>query len=152
MAQSSLCGRLSGEYEIKVSADKCFQFWSLPYHLANVCPKMINKVDLIEGEWGKPGCVIVWDYNFGGERVSVKEKMEVIDYDNKRVEFTAIEGNLLQAFKSFKLIVAFTSKGKGCSSVCSLEYEKLNENIPDPTEILDVVDMDVNKAIEASFN
>ncbi|KAM7276423.1 hypothetical protein ACFE04_018289 [Oxalis oulophora] len=151
MAQSSLCGRLSGEYEIKVSADKCFQFWSLPYMTAKHCPKIINKVDLLEGEWGKPGCVIVWDYNLGGKRVRVTEKMEVIDYDNKRVEFKAIEGNLLEAFKSWKVIIAFTSKGKGCSSVCTFEYEKLNENIPDPTAILDIV-MDMNKTIEASFN
>ncbi|KAM7250604.1 hypothetical protein ACFE04_022487 [Oxalis oulophora] len=145
---------LSKEYEVKVDADKYFSIWSSPYRTAKHCSEYIFNVDLLEGEWGKPGGVIVWEYNLvkGGERLKVTDMVEVIDYENKRVEYKGIDGYVSDGLTSFKNIVSVTSKGNGCSiATCTFEFEKLNENISGPVRFFDLF-ANMNKAIEASLN
>jgi hypothetical protein len=59
-----------------------------------------------------------------------------------------IEGDLKEAYKSFKVIVQATPKGHGSVVHWTLIFEKLNENIPAPTAFLDNA-VDFTKDINA---
>ncbi|KAM7271227.1 hypothetical protein ACFE04_030441 [Oxalis oulophora] len=152
MAQTPLCGKLSFEMEVKVSADKYHEQFVLPYLTAKSCPKVINKVDLLEGQWGEQGSVILWDFVSDCKPATAKQIVEVIDPKNKRVVYNVIGGSAVEGWKSFKNIVDVTPKGEGRCSVCwTLEYEKISESTPDPTTIIGALN-EVNKGIEAYFN
>jgi hypothetical protein len=75
-----------------------------------------------------------------GEVEVLKEKVEVDD-EKKLVILTALEGHCLNLYKSYKVIFQVTpvSKTEGGSVKITLEYEKLNENIPPPNKYLDLV-------------
>ena len=66
----------------------------------------------------------------------LKEKTEV-DEENKIMTLTALEGShLLNLYKSFKHTVRAIPKGEGSLVKITIEYEKLNENVPDATKYL----------------
>lgn len=48
-----------------------------------------------------------------------------------------IEGDLLELYKSFTIIVEATPKEGGSLVHWTLEYEKLNEDVPDPNSFLE---------------
>ncbi|CAL8097410.1 unnamed protein product [Prunus armeniaca] len=61
-----------------------------------------------------------------------KEKVE-IDEANKWVSLTALEGNVLEQYKSYKIIFQVTSKSEGGGLVkITIHYGKLNDNDPPP--------------------
>lgn len=65
-----------------------------------------------------------------------------------------IGGDLLEHYKSFKFILQITTqKGDQASSVVhwSLEYEKFDDNVPDPHALLQLV-VDINKDVDAHLN
>ena len=81
-----------------------------------------------------------------GQAKVAKEKIEAIDDTNKSVTFKVIEGDLLQEYKSFKIVVQATPKGEGSLVHWSLEYEKLKEDVPEPKTLLQLL-IDVCKDI-----
>ena len=76
--------------------------------------------------------------------------MEVIDNENYITNYKVIEGNLLELYKSFCSTVKVTPKENDDGSLVHwiFEYEKLNEDVPDPTGKLQMV-IDVAKDIDA---
>jgi len=77
-----------------------------------------------------------------------KEVIEDIDNTKLSTTFKVIEGDLMEAYKSFKVIVQATPKGHGSVVHWTLIFEKLNENIPAPTAFLDNA-VDFTKDINA---
>lgn len=73
-----------------------------------------------------------------GEVEVFKEKVEVDD-EKKLVTLTALDGHCLNLYKSYKVIFQVTPKSEGGSVKITLDYEKLNENIPPPNKYLDLV-------------
>jgi hypothetical protein len=73
-----------------------------------------------------------------GEVEVMKEKVE-LDDEKKLVILTALEGHCLNLYKNYKIIFQVTPKTEGGSVKITLEYEKLNENIPPPNKYLDLV-------------
>ena len=51
--------------------------------------------------------------------------------------FTAIEGDLLEHYTSFKLIVHVDANGEDNLVTWTLEYEKLNEEVAEPQSLMD---------------
>ncbi|EEF28117.1 Major latex protein, putative [Ricinus communis] len=101
-------------------------------------PDKIQKCDLHEGEWGKHGTIICWNYTHDGEAKVAKELIEKIDDENFSTTFKVIEGDLLKDYNSFWIIVKASPKEGGGSLVhWTLEYEKKHEGIPDPHSLLD---------------
>lgn len=47
-----------------------------------------------------------------------------------------IEGDLLQEYKNFKIVVQATPKGEGSLVHWIMEYEKLKEDVPEPNTLL----------------
>ncbi|KAK6252285.1 hypothetical protein QUC31_014005 [Theobroma cacao] len=77
-----------------------------------------------------------------------KEKITV-DEANKSVTLVALEGHVMEEFKSYKIVFGVTPMSDQSSVVkITLDYEKLNENIPDPNKYLQFL-MNVIKDIDA---
>ncbi|KAL0446769.1 UNVERIFIED_CONTAM: Kirola [Sesamum latifolium] len=62
----ALYGMLVSRTSIKSDGDLFFELfrYKLP-HIANICPEMIQSVDLVAGQWGAVGSVIRWNYSIG---------------------------------------------------------------------------------------
>lgn len=63
---SSLVGKLEADVEIKASADMFHHmFAGKPHHVSKASPGNIQGCDLHEGDWGKVGSIIYWNYVHG---------------------------------------------------------------------------------------
>ncbi|CAN6844471.1 unnamed protein product [Brassica oleracea var. botrytis] len=63
---SSLVGKLETEVEIKASAGKFHHmFAGRPHHVSKASPGNIQGCDLHEGDWGKVGSIVYWNYIHG---------------------------------------------------------------------------------------
>ncbi|EEF26971.1 MLP-like protein 28 [Ricinus communis] len=145
----ALSGKMEVDVEIKTSADKFHDVMGgRPHHMTIASPQNIQTCDLHEGEFGKKGSVLYWNYVHDGKAKVAKEVVEDIDDVNMSTTFKVIEGDLLKEYKSFKFVVQATPKGKGSIVHWTLVYEKLNANIPEPTSMLEFA-VDVTKDIDA---
>ncbi|XP_041009772.1 MLP-like protein 43 [Juglans microcarpa x Juglans regia] len=134
---SSLSGKLSIEVEAKSSAPALYEANSKRfYEIPKLCPNFIQKVDLVEGNRENVGAVINWHFLFEGKTVNSQEILESIDDEKLSVTFKVIGGLLVEAYKSFKFVFQAIPKKQGCLARWTVEYEKLNEEIPDPKEML----------------
>ncbi|KFK35165.1 hypothetical protein AALP_AA5G248100 [Arabis alpina] len=65
---SSLVGKLEIEVEIITSAEKFHHmFAGRLHHISKATPGNIQSCELQEGDWGKVGSVIFWNYVHAGE-------------------------------------------------------------------------------------
>ncbi|EYU31819.1 hypothetical protein MIMGU_mgv1a021736mg, partial [Erythranthe guttata] len=104
--------------------------------------------DLHDGEWGTVGSIIYFNYTHDGKERVAKEIIEAIDEVNKSVTFKVIEGDLMELYKTFKLIVHVDTSGEDNLVTWTLEYEKLNEDVPDPHTLMEFC-LKVTKDIES---
>ena len=73
----SLFGKVEADVEIKAPAEKFHEIISCrPHHISNVSPGIVQGCALHEGDWGKEGSVINWDYVHG---------KEILDHINKYI-------------------------------------------------------------------
>lgn len=68
--------------------------------------------------------------------------------ENKSVTFKVIEGDLLENYKSLKLVIEVSQKDEGSLVHWIIQYEKLNEDVVDPHTLLQFV-VDVTKDIDS---
>lgn len=59
-----------------------------------------------------------------------------MDEQNKTVTAEAIEGHILEQYKSYKGMLQVISKGNSNFAKWAIEYENKNENEPAPTKYL----------------
>ncbi|MCL7046870.1 hypothetical protein MKW94_029223 [Papaver nudicaule] len=78
----------------------------------------------------------------GGKPLCVKEMVSEIDDKKRRITHNIFEGEVMNAYKKFAVILHVKPKksGKGNAVKWSVEYEKMNENSPTPLSYLDVLD------------
>ncbi|GAA0139866.1 hypothetical protein Leryth_005827 [Lithospermum erythrorhizon] len=141
-----LRGKESKQIEIKCDDNLFFEV--LRYglsHVSKLSPETIQGCDLVEGQWGAVGCVICWNFNCDGKENVAKEMISVIDEKNRLMEFKVIEGDMMKAYKSF--VSTFQSANN--TVTWTIEYEKTNENVPNPTSLLELLakitrDIDIN--------
>ena len=70
--------------------------------------------------------------------MTCKERFEELDEENKSMKVDLFEGDVMEAFKSFKFIIKVTNKvGGGSITKWSFFYEKIHEGIPEPKGYLD---------------
>jgi len=74
-----------------------------------------------------------------GVAKTAKEVIEAIDDEKLSTTFKVIEGDMITTeYKNFIAVVQATPKGEGsCLAHFTFEYEKLNENVPDPQTLLE---------------
>uniref|UniRef100_M1AH20 Major latex n=1 Tax=Solanum tuberosum TaxID=4113 RepID=M1AH20_SOLTU len=119
-----LKGKLISETEIKGCKDLFHEmFCEKPHHLPNVVPQTIQAVDLHEGDWE------------GDEKV-VKVIIDEINKEKRLVTFKAFEGHLIEEYKAFKATIHIENEGDNNLVIWTIEYEKQNEDIPEPFSYL----------------
>ncbi|GAV84996.1 Bet_v_1 domain-containing protein [Cephalotus follicularis] len=138
MAQSSLCGTVQAEVEIKAPADKVLEFYSNPKHFPKCSPATITSVDLHGGRWGTVGSITTWNYVLEGKTATGKGITEAIDYKNKTLTMNVIEGDIMKDYKSFKFHMQAIPKGDNSLVRFTYEYEKLNDDVPDPKSLMEI--------------
>lgn len=77
-----------------------------------------------------------------------KEKIEVADDANKLVSYTVTEGELLSFYKSFRPTLQVASKGDGAVLKWTVEFEKVNDEVPDP-ELIQEMALQTFKELDA---
>ncbi|KAM5553133.1 hypothetical protein ABKV19_025387 [Rosa sericea] len=64
---SARFGKLEVDIEIKAPAERFFEFTTRKtYELSNISPDKVVSCELLEGDWGKEGSVISWNYVLDG--------------------------------------------------------------------------------------
>lgn len=155
-------GKVETHFEIKAGAERFYDvFLNRPHHIPNMITSQtreklpsvdINDDDHFSG--GKVGTQVSWNYIQDGKAKVAKEIIEAIDRENNSMTWKVIGGDLLEHYKSFKFILQITTqKGDQASSMVhwSLEYEKVDDNVPDPHALLQLV-IDINKDVDAHLN
>ncbi|XP_049407726.1 MLP-like protein 28 [Solanum stenotomum] len=132
-----LKGKLISETEIKGCKDLFHEmFCEKPHHLPNVVPQTIQAVDLHEGDWGTVGSVVNWNYTIEGDEKVVKVIIDEINKEKRLVTFKAFEGHLIEEYKAFKATIHIENEGDNNLVIWTIEYEKQNEDIPEPFSYL----------------
>ncbi|CAN1284721.1 MLP-like protein 43 [Linum perenne] len=105
-----LKGKLEAQFWIRLPANEFHDIFSCrPHHVSNMAPNKIKNCAMHEGEWGKKGTIVVWDY---------------------------IHGDITKDYKEFKLTVKATPETADTSLVhWTIVYEKLKEEFPDSDAI-----------------
>ncbi|MBA0846336.1 hypothetical protein Goshw_000672 [Gossypium schwendimanii] len=134
---------------IKTPAEKFYNTFRTKSHLI---PKMSNGLmidgKLLQGDWNTVSCVRLWSYVSEGKSEMVKEILENVDDENRTMVFKMVEGQILNYYKSWRSIFNITPMGEGSLVKWTMEFEKQNENIPDPDKYISYM-MCLTKNIDA---
>ncbi|KAL7607729.1 hypothetical protein Lser_V15G11081 [Lactuca serriola] len=136
----AITGKISSEVEIKCHRHQIFELLKhKPHHISVVDPERIEACHLLSGEWGVPGAVVLWHYYHDGKKETAKEIIEEIDDELHKIVFKVIEGDILEVYNSMSVIFMTKDVGDKKFVIWTIEFEKANASIPDPTSYLDVV-------------
>ncbi|KAI4357632.1 hypothetical protein L6164_001569 [Bauhinia variegata] len=128
--------RVGTNVELKSTAEKFFKrLTSEIHHAPAASSEKVHSVEVHEGDWGTHGSVKLWKFTLDGKAEQMKERVE-IDEANKTITFVAIEGHVLELYKTYKVIIKVDESGL---ANITLEYEKLNEQVPTPNNYLQLV-------------
>ncbi|KAL0807439.1 PREDICTED: MLP-like protein 43 [Brassica oleracea var. oleracea] len=147
---SSLLGKLEAYVEIKASAEQFHNmFTARPHHVTKASPGYIQGCELHEGDWGKPGSIIFWNYFHDGEAKVARERIEAVDPEKNLITLRVIEGDLMKEYKSFLATLQVTPKHGGTGSIVHwhLEYEKIGEDVAHPETLLQLC-VEMSKEID----
>ncbi|KAL3644705.1 hypothetical protein CASFOL_009885 [Castilleja foliolosa] len=145
-----LSGKLVSQISIKSDGNAFHELFRYNTHkISAICPEKVEKVELERGQWGSVGSVINWHFTHDGKKKFAKEIVEAVDEKKKSVTFNVIGGDLMEAYKTFKIIVDVQTKCEQEDSLVTwtVVYEKMNAAVPDPHSIVDL-GINVTKDIE----
>ncbi|KAF7808725.1 MLP-like protein 31 [Senna tora] len=149
----SLVSKLEADIELKASALSFLEIFSTkPYEIANIDPSFIQSVQILSGQWGVIGFVVLVNYTLDGKASVAKMEVEDLNLIDISITFNVVEGDLLEEYKSIKFIIKVTPKilQLGSEVHWTIQYEKLNDQIPDPNLLMqDIIEM--SKMIDASL-
>ncbi|CAN0920963.1 MLP-like protein 31 [Linum grandiflorum] len=130
-------GKLEAQFGIRLAAKEFHDIFSgRPHHVSNMAPTKIKNCAMHQGDWGKKGAVIVWDYIHDGVPKVAKEVVEEIDEVNMSTTFRVIEGDITKDYKEFKITIQAISESNETSLIkVTLKYEKLKEDFPETDAI-----------------
>ncbi|KAI0491936.1 hypothetical protein KFK09_026199 [Dendrobium nobile] len=142
--------KLEIEVEVSSPANK---FWESIRDSTDLFPKIFpqqyQSIQVIEGDGKSVGSIRALHYAEGIPFVKfAKEKIEVADEANKLVSYSVIDGEILIYYKRFRPTLQVLSKGDGTVVKWSVEYEKLNEEVPDP-ELIQAMATQTFKELDA---
>ncbi|KAG9146166.1 hypothetical protein Leryth_007875 [Lithospermum erythrorhizon] len=73
-----------------------------------------------------------------GKKNTARELIEAIDEENQIVKLRVIDGELKQQYKDMLVTIQVEDHGDKHLVTWIMEYEKLNENIPDPVTLVEL--------------
>ncbi|KAJ4848890.1 hypothetical protein Tsubulata_042589 [Turnera subulata] len=142
----ALSGKLETVHELDCLPGKFLKAWKSEAHqIPKHAPNHIHSVEVHEGDWehDQGPSIKFWEYSVGGKRESLKERVE-LDEANKIIKFTVLEGDV------FNPIYKLEAKGQGTLATLAIEFEKANEDVPNPDIYLDFM-LGRTKEIDAAI-
>ncbi|PWA61865.1 kirola [Artemisia annua] len=106
--------------------------------LLNLAPEYFKSCKLQEGEWGAIGSIINWNYVIDGKSQVITHNIDAMDEKNKSLSFKVLNGDLLKFYKSFKAYLQVDGNTESSTVTLTFEYEKMNEDVPDPDSLLEL--------------
>uniref|UniRef100_A0A7N0UGZ8 Bet v I/Major latex protein domain-containing protein n=1 Tax=Kalanchoe fedtschenkoi TaxID=63787 RepID=A0A7N0UGZ8_KALFE len=137
---SLLVGKVESTQEIRSDAAQFFTlFTDKIHHMSDVSPHIENCA-VHEGAPGAVGTIIHFDFMHDEKAKAAKDVIEAIDEENHLITLKVIEGDILDDYKSLRATIQATNKADGAGSLVrwTLDYEKLNADVPAPTKYLDI--------------
>ncbi|PIA62156.1 hypothetical protein AQUCO_00200275v1 [Aquilegia coerulea] len=103
------------EIEVKSPADK---FWEGLKDSTTIFPKIFShrfkSIEIVEGDGTSAGTVRLLTYVEGTPFITfAKEKVELVDDENKILGYSVIDGELTTLFKTLKVSLQVVPKGEG---------------------------------------
>ncbi|KAL7609050.1 hypothetical protein Lser_V15G11079 [Lactuca serriola] len=133
-------GKITREVEIKCDCHLIYELYKhTPHESAVVDPEKVEACHLVSGQRGSPGSVIQWHYYHDGKLETAKEIIEEVDDELHKIVFRVIEGNILEVYNPFIITLKTEDVGDKKFVIWTLEFEKVNASIPDPTQYLDLL-------------
>ncbi|KAL0698970.1 hypothetical protein Bca4012_055092 [Brassica carinata] len=121
------------EIQVNMPADRFFNTFK------NKKGNFTDKTEAVSVHRGDPNSnssIQIWNFIVDGNMEHIKEKIEV-DEENKSVSFLAIEGDVLEQYKSYKISLDVVPRDDGvCIAKWTWDYEKLNDDGPPPTKYI----------------
>ncbi|KAI3500233.1 hypothetical protein L1887_36051 [Cichorium endivia] len=137
------------EVKIKSDGDVFHELCSArPHEVPNLTPTSIQNCQILEGEVGTVGSVLLWSYFHEGKDCVFKVLVQELDKEKKSITMKALGGDILELCKSFVLHIHVDTDGLDNIVTWTIEYEKFNPNDPDPDSLLDFYKK-ITKDIEA---
>ncbi|KAF6157320.1 hypothetical protein GIB67_004258 [Kingdonia uniflora] len=131
--------KLEVEIESKSPADKLWEAITESNTLfPKVFPDQYKSIEILEGDGKSVGSIRLITYAEGIPIITfAKEKIEVADQANKTISYSVIDGELATFYKTFRATLQITAKGDGSLVKWSVEYEKANDEVPEPDLVQD---------------
>ncbi|XP_010272876.1 PREDICTED: MLP-like protein 423 [Nelumbo nucifera] len=102
------------------------------FHKAVVHESHCTKV--FEGDGKSIGSAVHFTFSLDGTNVSTTHvKIENVDEEKHLITLGCYDGDIMEHYKVFKVHFQVIPKDHKSSVKCSIEYEKVNESIPEPT-------------------
>ncbi|CAH8382992.1 unnamed protein product [Eruca vesicaria subsp. sativa] len=141
MLKPSLQGEIEANVEIKAPATKFYHMFAVrPQDLSKASLENLQGCRVQEGEMGRVGTLLTWNYVQDGKPKVAEERVEAVEPKNNMIKFRVLEGDLMKEFKSFLCTIQVTPKQGGAGGVVKwrFEYERIDENIAPPESLLQV--------------
>ncbi|MCD7465844.1 hypothetical protein HAX54_002021 [Datura stramonium] len=137
-------GKLTASVEVKCGGHLFHDLLHTNAHdVPNISPSIIKHFKIHKGEIAKVGSIISWNYNEGGQKKHVKKVIEAIDPHRKSSCWKVIEGDLLELYNSFTIVISCEHQW----ITWTFEYEKKTEDTPEPLIQLGLI-IDMTKDID----
>ncbi|KAK1423127.1 hypothetical protein QVD17_18422 [Tagetes erecta] len=136
--EMALSGKRVAQVEIKSNGDVFHKLWkSNPHQVPSLTPTTIQNCQTVDGEVGTVGSVLLWNYFHDGKDCVGKTLLKDINNSKKLLTFEVIGGDLLEQYTTFFIHIQVDKHGSNNLVTWTVEYEKLNPNVPDPDTLMD---------------
>ncbi|KAL8526344.1 hypothetical protein ACS0TY_015532 [Phlomoides rotata] len=120
--------KIEAKVETKCAPDKLYNFFKCNLsQCPDIFPQVFKSVQIIEGEAGQVGNVMLCEYVLGNT-MTAKLRAEKINDGERSVTIRVIEGDILQLYSSFATKITVNDGFVHWS----IEFEKKNESAPAP--------------------
>ncbi|XP_057726389.1 MLP-like protein 31 [Arachis stenosperma] len=129
-----LSGKISIEVGIEVPAAKFFDVLAKQFHkVQNICGR-IQGAKLHEGDdWHCTHSVKQWTSVVDGKVITYKERIEVLDEENKLITYKIFDDDVNEHYKDLKITLQVTEKDDEHSCIkWTFEYEKIDDDVEVP--------------------
>ncbi|RZC58189.1 hypothetical protein C5167_005494 [Papaver somniferum] len=142
--------KLGFEAETKCSADKYFGMFSYNVtQLPKFVPSMFKSVEITEGDGTSIGSSRLWKYTIEGPEMALKDRLTSFNKEKRSMAYEFTEGEIMNYYKTLNVKLDVVPKqcatGNGSFVKWSLEFEKVNADIPDPTAYMDALQLVTNE-------
>ncbi|XP_074306662.1 MLP-like protein 43 [Silene latifolia] len=124
--------------EMNCSAQKIFDMLKVEKHdVTEVLSHKVPNIQARQGDWCTVGSTRKWDFIIGEKSTYLIDRLEALDEKNLKLTRSVIEGEMMCYCKTVLMHAQVIPKGyddKSCVLKFVMEYEKINENAPEPKE------------------